>query len=492
MLRVAAGALAAASSPRRQRAADAAQSPNIILILTDDMRADDLPFMPQVQRWLVEPGMSFSRFFATTPLCCPSRSSIFRGQYAHNHGVLGNTGDDAGYTTFFTAGREQSTVATWLHDAGCRTALFGKYLNGYAEFHDLTHVPPGWDRWAAGIDHSPYGEFDYRLNEDGRVVAYGHAPEDYLTDVLARKAVDFVSAAGAPPLFLDVATYAPHSPSVPAPRYAADFATTETPRGPAFNEADVSDKPSWVRSTPLLRPPQIARIDAHRRDRLRTLAAVDDLVGVVCAALQRTGALDHTYVFFSSDNGVLEGEHRQAHGKNGPYEEAIRLPLAVRGPGVPAGTTNDALTATIDLAPTFADLSGAAAPSFVDGRSLAPLLRGAKPDGWRQALLIEGFGGDSDDSAPAAGEPVPPFAGVRTVDALYVEYDTGERELYNLAADPGETENLISEVDGMTAGAFAGRVARLRTAAGAASRALENAPLALSLPEASRTDALAE
>jgi arylsulfatase A-like enzyme len=486
-LQAAARSFAIAPLFGRSRVAAAEPPPNVILIVTDDMRADDLPSMPQVHQWLVAPGMSFSRCFATTPLCCPSRASILRGQYAHNHGVLANTGEDAGYATFRDRGLEQSTAATWLHDAGYRTALFGKYLNGYPMFHDVTYVPPGWDDWAAGIDHAAYGEFDYQLNEDGRIVAYGHAPADYLTDVLAGKAVAAIAAAadGHAPILLDVATYAPHSPSVPAPRHADDFATAEVPRGPAFNEADVSDKPNWVRTTPLMRPPQIAKVDARQRDRLRSLAAVDDLVGAVCAALQQAGVLERTFIVFTSDNGVLEGEHRQAHGKNGPYDEATRLPLVVRGPGVPAGATSDALVATIDLAPTFADLAGVAVPSFVDGRSFAPLLRGPAPDRWRQTLLIEGFGGVGDNSDSATVEPVPPFAALRTDDALYVEYDTGERELYHLAADPGATDNLIDVVDATTVSAFAARLARLRTAGGAESRALEDMPLALAWPELS-------
>jgi arylsulfatase A-like enzyme len=483
VLKLAAGALA--MSPRRGQtsSAVASPSPNIILILTDDMRADDLPSMPQVQRWLVEQGLSFSRCFAPTPLCGPSRASILRGQYAHNHGVRVNSGDDAGYAAFRNAGDEQSTVATWLHDAGYQTGLFGKYLNGYPRFHEATYVPPGWDRWAAGTDHAAYGEYDYRLNEDGAIVAYGHAPTDYLTDVLSRKVTDAIAATADGPLFFEVATYAPHAPSVPAPRDRGAFAAAQVPRGPGFNEADVSDKPSWVRTTPLMRPPQVAKVDARQRDRLRSLAAVDDLVGAMCAALQRSGALDRTYVVFTSDNGVLEGEHRQAHGKDGPYDEAIRLPLAIRGPGVPAGATSDALVATIDFAPTFAELAGAPIPSFVDGRSLVPLLHGQAPASWRQALLVEGFGGLGDHSDSAMVEPVPPFAGLRTADALYVEYETGERELYNLSADPGETDNLISRVDSLTADTFASRLARLRTASGATSRALEDESLAFSLPE---------
>ncbi|HEU5434343.1 MAG TPA: sulfatase [Thermomicrobiales bacterium] len=461
----------------------AARQPNVVLILTDDMRADDLGGMKQVGRRIVDAGTSFSRCFATTPLCGPSRSSILRGQYAHNHGVRGNTGEDAGFATFRDSGDEQSTIATWLQQHGYRTGLIGKYLNGYADHKDPTYVPPGWDSWAAAIDHDAYSEYNYQLNENGQIVGYGHSPSDYLTDVLAGKANDFIGTAAGGPFFLYLATYAPHSPSTPAPRHANDLGGAKAPRGPAFNEKDVSDKPKWVQSTPLMSGSQIDKVDQHARDRLRSLEAVDELVGGVLDVLEGGGLLDNTYVLFASDNGVFEGEHRQAHGKNAPYEEAIRLPLAIRGPGVAAGATSDGLVANIDFAPTIAALAGAAAPSFVDGRSLAPLFGGETPSSWRQSLVIEGFGGVGDDADSSGGEPVPPFAGLRTNDALYVEYDSGERELYNLAADPSELENLIKRADPSSVANFAGRLARLRKAGGKTSRSLEDAPYSLTLPE---------
>ncbi|HET7093756.1 MAG TPA: sulfatase, partial [Thermomicrobiales bacterium] len=286
----------------------AARQPNVVLILTDDMRADDLEGMTQVGRRVVDDGVSFSRCFATTPLCCPSRASILRGQYAHNHGVLGNTGDEAGFDTFRDNGAEQSTIGTWLQQRGYRTGLMGKYLNGYADHRDPTYVPPGWDYWAAATDHAAYGEFDYHLNENGQIVAYGHADDDYLTDVLAGKADEFIAASAGGPFFLYLATFAPHSPSVPAPRHANDDQDARAPRGPAFNEKDVHDKPEWVQSTPLMSAAQIDKVDQHARDRRRSLQSVDELVGGVFDALEGAGILDNTYVIFASDNGMFEGE----------------------------------------------------------------------------------------------------------------------------------------------------------------------------------------
>ncbi|MFL5331857.1 MAG: sulfatase, partial [Geminicoccaceae bacterium] len=453
--------------------------PNLILIVPDDMRLDDLPTMPRVTQQLVEAGTTFSHCFATTPLCAPSRASMLRGQYAHNHGVLGNMGEDSGFPVFHAAGLEQSTIATWLQQGGYRTGLIGKYLNGY-RYSDSAYVPPGWEEWVAGLGNEEYAEFDYQLIENGQIVSYGHSPDDYLTDVLAGKAREFIAQASvdARPFFLYLATYAPHAPSVPAPRHAGDFADGQAPRGPSFNEADVRDKPAWVQAIPPMPAPQIAKLDERQRDRLRSLEAVDELVGGVCDAVAAAVALADTYVVFTSDNGVFLGEHRLPHGKNVPYDEAIGLPLVVRGPGVAAAATNSALVANIDLAPTLAALAGVASPTFVDGRSLVPLLVGQEPETGRQALLLEGFGGVSDDSVDGSGEPADrAFAGLRTANALYARYDTGEQELYDLVADPAELGNRITEADPGIVAALAERVAEVKTAAGAACRELEDAPL---------------
>src|SRR4051794_2816000 len=172
----------------------AARQPNIVLILTDDMRADDLAGMKQVGRRIVDDGVSFSRCFATTPLCCPSRASILRGQYAHNHGVLRNTGENAGFAAFSAAGEEQGTLATMLDAAGYDTALVGKYLNGYSPSGpERAYIPPGWDFWAAGVDHDAYSGFNYTLNVNGDLVPYGDLDEDYSTDVLSGYALDFLN-----------------------------------------------------------------------------------------------------------------------------------------------------------------------------------------------------------------------------------------------------------------------------------------------------------
>ena len=312
--------------------------PNILLILLDDLRADDLASMPVVQELLVTQGASFANFFAAAPGCAPARASILRGQYPHSHGVLRGKGEVGGFGQFYRQGLEESTIATWLQEAGYRTALFGKYLNGYPVEVALagvaaTYFPPGWDEWAA---YTKEGYFRFEVNENGELVRYGSRESaQYSTDVLAAKATDFVGrmAQAEQPFFLYLAPRAPHGPAEPAPRHASKFTETLTPRPPSFNEVDVTDKPLWARSIPALRADQIAVIDEHYAARLRTLLAVDDLVATLIDALRVAGTLDQTYLVFTSDNGYHLGEHRIFLKKGSPYEEAIRVPLVVRGPG---------------------------------------------------------------------------------------------------------------------------------------------------------------
>jgi N-acetylglucosamine-6-sulfatase len=457
--------------------------PNIVCIVTDDMRADDLPYLPSVQSLLVAQGATFTHFFAPTPLCCPSRVSMLRGQYAHNHGVLRNTGDDAGFAAFLASGEESDTAATLLQDAGYQTALIGKYLNGYVPADDpripvpQTYVPPGWDRWVAGIGHSAYNHFDYTLNVDGALVHYGHAADDYLTDVLSGYGVAFLdhAAKAGDPFFLYLAPYAPHSPTVPAPRHEGMFRGATAPRTPAFNEADVTDKPEWIRTAAPLNERKLTRVDEDYALRLEALQAVDEMVKAVVDLLAAQNLLDASYILFLSDNGYFLGEYRQPNGKDAPYDASTRVPLIVRGPGIAAGTAIDQLALTNDFLPTFAELAGIGAPSFVDGRSLVPLWSEADPE-WRQVALLEGFGREFE-SDERAGKEAPAFNALRTPDTLYSEYETGEHELYDLEADPWETENLASTADPALLAAFSQRVAKMKTCVATECRAIESEPL---------------
>ncbi|MFN4218531.1 MAG: sulfatase [Candidatus Bipolaricaulia bacterium] len=471
----------------------AAQStkPNVIFILMDDLNADLLEFMPHVKSLLVAQGVTFANFFDNVTLCCPSRASILRGQYSHNTQILTNQLPNGGFQKFYALGHESSTVAMWLQAAGYRTCYLGKYLNGYPAGASPTHVPSGWNEWYSPVAGNPYSNFNYVMNENGRLIRYGSRAEDYLTDVVARKSVDFIkrAASDGQSFFMHVALYVPHSPATPAPRHAQLFADAQLPRPPSFNEADVSDKPSFIRNRPLLTDRQIAEMQDFYRKRLQSLQAVDEMLASFIETLKAVGQLDNTYIFFTSDNGFHMGEHRLNAGKQTAYEEDIRVMLVVRGLGVPAGQVLEHLTGNIDLAPTFAELGEASIPDFVDGRSLVPLLHSSPPapDTWRQGFLIEHWTNQSQAVSASAPdgiwEPqdpmeleqtqqlvIPQFAAIRTKDYLYVEYATGERELYDLKNDPYQLESLHAQADPALIGSLSERLAKLKTCSGASCR----------------------
>jgi arylsulfatase A-like enzyme len=490
-----------------QRPANPSIPPNIVVINTDDLDVRSVACMPNLQSLLAQEGVTFTNAFVTTPLCCPSRASLLRGQYAHSHGVLSNAGDNGGFPAFYRLGDEDSTVATWLQDAGYRTALIGKYLNRYPRDAAEAHVPPGWDEWSAFAsgDDDDGGSYysDYALNEDGTIVLYGQQPSDYSTDVLAARATDFVdrAAAAGDLFFLYIAPYAPHGPSTPAPRHTGAFADVRAPRVPSFNEADVSDKPAWVQALPALNDDQIALIDDRYQRRLRSLLAVDEMVASLIETLDAAGVLDNTYIVFTSDNGYQLGEHGLPLGKQAPYDESIRVPLIVRGPGVAVGAVVDSIALNIDLAPTFAELANASPADFVDGRSLVPLLDGDPPTAWRHGFLVERYGRTHPDQWGAPGPvPVtatpdgrealeheegdaitgvapidaPPYLALRTERYLYVEYASGERELYDVQTDPYQLQNLAATADPALLAALAANLDRLRLCAGADCRAAED------------------
>ncbi len=455
----------------------APQRPNFVVIMADDLDSGSMKHMPAVNRLLGERGATFQRFFATTPLCCPARASILRGQYAHNHGVLRNTGQDAGFGAFHDADLEESTVATSLDAAGYETALIGKYLNGYTRSGEgRTYVPPGWDFWAAGIDHQAYASFNYDLNVNGEVVSFGRSEDNYMTDVLAGLAHGFLDDAQDSPFFLFLAPYAPHSPSRPAPRHRGEFSGESIPRTPSFNERNVRDKPKWVRASPPLSDARIKSLGAGYRDRLASLQAVDEMVESIVAKLEAQGVLDSTYILFLSDNGYFLGEHRQPRGKDAPYDAAARVPLVMRGPGIAAGSTIDRIALNIDLMPTLLDLSGTPIPAYVDGRSLAPLWSGNGVN-WRAGALLEGFGKEIE-SLEAGGVVTPAFRALRQEDLLYVEYETGERELYDLRRDPFELKNRVKAVPNKRLRQISAQLNALATCSAAECRRLEDEALA--------------
>jgi N-acetylglucosamine-6-sulfatase len=439
---LACGAAACASSHRASaQTAERDVRPNIVFVLTDDLAWNLVQYMPHVQE-LQRRGMTFSRYYVTDSLCCPSRSSIFSGRFPHNTRVFGNKPPDGGFQVFHDRGEENSTFATALHDSGYRTAMMGKYLNGYMPADN--YIPPGWDEWDVG--GNAYAEFNYNLLQNGQIVGYGAQPQDYLTDVVGGKAVDFINASAdaGTPFLVEVATFAPHAPYTPAPRNANDFPGLAAPRTPSFDKAN-TNPPRWLSGHAPLSPGQIATIDGAFRKRAQAVEAVDNMVANIEATLAARGLADNTYIVFSSDNGYHMGEHRLMPGKMTAFDSDIRVPLIVVGPGVPAGQKTTKIAENVDLRPTFSELAGARVPRSVDGHSLVSLLHGGGGNAWRRSALVEHHGpdhvrGDPDLPPPGSGNPAS-YEALRTGEAVYVEYRNGQREYYNLASDPNERHN---------------------------------------------------
>jgi N-acetylglucosamine-6-sulfatase len=450
---VATGTVAAEVQAHR---VDAPPPPNIVVLMVDDLdtgsldRALGAGLLPNLAG-LFESGTRFSDSFATEALCCPSRSTYLTGLYPHNHGVVRNGGASGGFATFMRTFADNN-LAAWLQGT-YRTGHVGKYLNGY---NDGTLVPPGWDDWQGLVDPSTYCMYDYTVSNNGNPVTHGHDPvRDYQTDVLAGLAESFIlaspSAGGGRPLFLSVAPLSPHRESCfdgirPAPRHR-DTTPLPLPKPPSFNEADMSDKPAWMRNLPLRNEAAVSRL---YNQRIASLRAVDDLVGRMVRALRTIQQLDRTAFLFTSDNGYLLGLHRW-ESKILVYEESIRVPLFLRVPGVSGPRTVAELVLNNDLAPTIAALARVTPGLPVDGRSLVPLLDGTA-GAWRKRFVAE-F--PPTMAAPAPGDPdlagippgVPPFFAVRTgvdgelsrlvySETLNASAEVVARELYDLRVDP--------------------------------------------------------
>ncbi len=400
----------------------AAQPYNIVVVITDDQAAGagiDAAAMPWLHAQIADPStgwVSYDDAVVSTPMCCPSRATILTGRTAMSTGVVDN----------HTGWRldESHTLATRLQDAGYETALIGKYLNEYP-WDRGPYVPPGWDRWFAKInealDTTYYG---YPVIDDGAVRQFGRGPGDYVTDVLGREALAFVRAAPVDrPWFLVFAPPAPHAPWTPAPRHEGDLEglpTTDPPPVP-------SDALAWMRAVPPLGPAALERLSRARVRAGEAMLAVDEHLHALADAIAARGAWDRTVVLFLSDNGMHFGE-RGWVGKRVPYEPSIRVPFVVRWPPGLSGSPASSLVSNLDIAPTVADLAGLA-PEPSDGLSLLADLPGDR------AVPLWWVGDDE----------VPGWRGVRTADAVLIEWSTGERELFDLSLDPAQDHDLIGD-----------------------------------------------
>jgi N-acetylglucosamine-6-sulfatase len=424
----------------RNAAAKPAKKPNIVFILADDLAMNLLAYMPNVQAMQRE-GTSFSNYFVTDSLCCPSRSSIFTGKFPHNTGVFTNQPPEGGYEVFNAQGNEAHTFAVALQHNGYKTAMLGKYLNGYLPRKD--GVPQGWNEWDVG--GAAYREFNYALNQNARVVRYASAPEDYLTDVVARLGEAFIHKSAGHPFFIEIATFAPHAPYIPAPRDADKFPDLTAPRSPAYGARPDANAPAWLKAILPLTPMEIQNIDRVFRMRAQSVLAIDKMIGEIRAMLAASGD-DNTYVVFSSDNGYHMGEFSLRPGKMTPFDTDIRVPLVVAGPGVAKGQVVEAIAENVDLCATFAELGGASDRLSPDGRSLVPLLRGDHVAAWRDVALIEHHhplpnASDPDAPIPHGGNP-PTYTALRSANAMYVEYEGGEVGYYDTTRDPHELRNI--------------------------------------------------
>jgi len=415
--------------------------PNFILIVTDDQVLKGLQYMPCVRAQLLDRGIFFSNTFCASPVCAPSRASIFTGQYLHHHGVTTNA-----EPSFIKKRDQKDTLATVLRDNGYTTALIGKYTHGPILPH---YIAPGWDVWYALLGGAP-GYYHYQLNDNGRPLIFGGEAEDYSTDVLAREACAFIRTLDKSkrPFFLYLAPFAPHAPKTPAPRHRDAFAGLHIPL-PQL-EKDISDKPLWLRDNRRLNakkelPNQKSLSNRFYAKRMETLLAVDDMISGMLKALSDSGKIDSTYIFMLADNGDDYSRHTGFSGKLLPYEEGIRTPLIVRAPGMRSAASCDQLVSAVDLLPTMAELAGAPKPSFADGRSLVPLLSNClRPaSAWRDACLVE-LG--KFEKWYYRSHP-PAYALLRFKNGKYIEYETGEKEYYDLRADPDELGNIYQNLD---------------------------------------------
>lgn len=440
-----------APAPARLPAAEA-RAPNIIVILVDDLRWDDLgieghPFVetPAIDR-LAREGARFRNAFATTPLCSPSRATILTGQYAHTNGIVDNTARDA-------ASHRLQTFAQPLAAAGWRTGFFGKWHMGNDD-----SPRPGFTRWVA---MQGQGEAtDPQFNIDGTRAR----ERGYVTDLLTDHVVDFVREPGGQPFMVFLAHKALHpnivqrddgstgavagqaEGFVPAPRHRGRYTDAVVPRRPNAGPP-VAGKPALQRAIEGVAPlgPETATPDRDVRARLEMLLAVDESVARIVQALEDNGELARTVIFLTSDHGYFYGEHQLNEERRLAYEETIRIPLIVRHPPlVAAGAVPEAMVQAIDLAPTILELARVADPVARQGRSLVPLLRGDEVP-WRQSILVEYR---SDTVFPRIRDMG--YQAVRTTRHKYIHYLElpGMDELYDLEADPYEMSNLIGTPQG--------------------------------------------
>ena len=424
-----------ADSTTTSKTVSAVKGYNFVVVLTDDQRWDTLWAMPIVQDKLIDRGVTFANAYASNPVCCPTRASLLAGGfYSQNTGVLHNKLPNGGAQRFY----DSESLATSLQSVGYKTALIGKYLNEYRRI--APYIPPGWTRFLGITSENAYYGARFvegtSTEEPGVGEIIGPIPA-YVTDFELDAALSFLDQSVGSPFLLIFSSNAPHGPATPA--YEDQYLFPDyLYRGRAFGEADLSDKPNFAQATAEenFTDEIIKYYEAFIRNQLRSLQAVDRSVGAIVDKIEQLGMLYQTVFLFTSDNGYMWGEHRRWQ-KDKPYEESLRVPFVMVMPGKTSGTDQHLVVPCLDIPATIFDLAGIKAPT--DGLSLVPLLRDPNPP-WRNEFLIEHF-------KDVTGEV---YAGLRTKkdgrDLKYIEYATGDKELYDLISDPYEEENKAGDL----------------------------------------------
>lgn len=434
MLLASGAALLAASPPTGVASAQTKVKPNLLVVMIDDADLETLRDTPRLRSITQGKGVSFSESFVTNPLCCPSRATFLRGQYSHNTGVTSNGLPNGGYPRFEQRGNHKDNVVTRLKRSGYRTFMVGKYMNGF----NNRSTPPGWDRFIQT------GFFRYKVDN----ASWQPLPEnvwfdDRTGEVASRLIRNQASVKG--PFFGWVSFHSPHAVMdggkavgyVPPKRHKGKRADASLEAKPSRFEKDLSDKPRWLRDRVAKRGEvNPERVQQNHQSRVEMLEGIADNMKKILTALQQSRQYNNTYILFTNDNGFLLGEHHLT-AKSWPYEESIRVPLAIRGPGVPAGVVRREMVTNNDIAPTLLRWARLAQPNYMDGRALQPLLSTAPTSTWtRKQILIE----NADESN------LPPYKAIRTREGkIYIEYSNMEREYYDLKKDPYQLNNTFSQ-----------------------------------------------
>lgn len=457
---------------------DVSQIRNVVLLLADDL---DWPLFNEVPRLreFMDQGTTLTNFVVTESLCCPSRTSIMRGQYVHNHEVISNMPQTGGgWQTFYDLGHQKDCLPVWLSRAGIQTAHLGKYLNGFpGKELKPTYTPPGWSHFVSTTrGKSAYTGYNYTLNTDGELQRYYRGPYDFLEDVLTAKTTEWLSSA-TQPFYLEFSSYLPHAPAPASPRQKGSRAGSQAPRGPNYNAAGIFE-PKWLKTQRRLGPRQEQNLDLLWTKRLESAESMADSFHAIMDQLRVSGRLDDTLVIITSDNGYHVGSHRLPSGKHTPYREDSVVPAVFIGPGIAEGVTIDSMTSTIDLAPTVARLQGATTPAWLDGRDLMPLLLDPENTPWRTGVLTENLAPTTKGDPDYSGFEAPKYDALRTEQYLYVDY--GRKDgvaLYDLTTDPHELNNIVSITDPSIVAQLARQTKALATCKGSSCRVADSLPV---------------